>query len=577
MKNNSHLDCKFIFLLLFFFIVGNSLFGQDYKKIYKKLDNALLLHKSQIVIQSIDSLVINKLFDERILNEFFALKIEALTQSTFLPEALELSNRLLQKSNLISEKEEVRVRIQRALIFEYFEDAEKVRGEFNRLEKIYNSRPKDEYYGCFLFRKSSYYRVLKPTVKSDSLARYFAEKAAKFGDENKYFKVSGTAKMLQGFMSHDLDLSIKFLKEAVFDFKALKNNADVCMTYYNLSNYYTKKQQDVIASSYLDSALVLAEKYNYLILKDLVYEKKYKVFETEKQLDSALHYYKKYHVAKLAFNLQKQNIEVSKINFENKINKQNLEIAKSEEELFKAKRNITILIFFLIGIFTLALIIYFLYKRLRQKNKEIFIRNKNLNKTVEEKKLLLKELNHRVKNNLSLIISLIKFQGKEINDDFNKEKFKQLENRILTIAIAHEQFIYSENDVEGKFYNLEEYLLKISDAQIHLSTRKINCKQEIKNLQINIDTALPIGILINELISNSIQHAIIDDVLEIEFSVKFKDKKILITYFDSGTIFKLKENNNSLGLIIIDSMIKQLEGSFVRNNSLYTIELKHKN
>ena len=195
---------------------------------------------------------------------------------------------------------------------------------------------------------------------------------------------------------------------------------------------------------------------------------------------------------------------------------------------------------------------------------------------LNERDLLLKELNHRVKNNLSLIVSLIKFQSQEIDEDFYLEKFNHLENRINTIAIAHEQFIYSKDNIQGKFYNLEAYLNKISESLISLSTKKISYNQKVEKIDVNIDTALPIGILINELISNSLEHAKVKGILKIDVSIKSDNDWITMQFSDSGKGFKIKENTTSLGIFIIESMVTQLEGSLVRKGATYIIKIKKK-
>ena len=204
------------------------------------------------------------------------------------------------------------------------------------------------------------------------------------------------------------------------------------------------------------------------------------------------------------------------------------------------------------------------------------MQNDLLQKNIEQKELLLKELNHRVKNNLSLIISLIKFQSQEINEQFYKEKFKNLENRINTIAIAHEQFIYSDTKTAGEFYNLEEYIQKIAYL-VNVSERNVKYVQNIDATELNIDTALPIGILINELISNSIEHAVSKGPLKINVKIEKKGNLIDIMYSDSGTVFNKDSKKETLGLFIIDSMVAQLNGKIEQEKSTFKIVLKHKN
>ena len=193
-----------------------------------------------------------------------------------------------------------------------------------------------------------------------------------------------------------------------------------------------------------------------------------------------------------------------------------------------------------------------------------------------EREMLLKELNHRVKNNLSLIISLIKFQSEEFDDPRYIEKLNNLEHRISAIAIAHEQFVYADHQIEGSFYDLEDYLNKICNALISISARTINYQQWVERIKVTIDTALPMGIIINELLSNSIEHAETVGVLDVELRIESKNEWIIMMYSDSGNNFEDKPKGESLGGFIIQSMVEQLNGKLVRYGSSYHIKLKHK-
>ena len=88
---------------------------------------------------------------------------------------------------------------------------------------------------------------------------------------------------------------------------------------------------------------------------------------------------------------------------------------------------------------------------------------------------------------------------------------------------------------------------------------------------------MPIGILINELISNSIEHAVSKDPLKINVKIKKKNNLIYITYTDSGTIFIKDSKEDTLGLFIIESMVAQLNGKIEQKKSTFKIVLEHKN
>lgn len=567
-----------LLFLLFTFFVNCFLSAQNIDSIYKKLDEDLLRFKNKIVVKKVDSFLLDNKLTALDINDFKALKTEALTQLVLFPEAISLSNEVLSSKKDISKRAEVRIRIQRAFIFEISRLPEKTLNEINRLEEIYLTKKKDRYYGHYLFSKSSYYRVLKPVEKSDSIAALYALKAANYGDKHKYYDVSAIAKMFQSFLlkRNDYENRAKYLQSSIQNFKLLKNERSFGMMYVSTATVFWEKKEIDKAHKYFDSAVYVAKKTNDLDLKHYAFFRKSNFLESINQKDSALFYYKKYHNIEREISSEKQSAKIKKINFDNEIEKQNEEIISSKKKLETSKKNILFLFLFSLSVFLLLGIIFVLYRRIRKKNKKINFQYSELKASDNQKKTLLKELNHRVKNNLSLIISLIKFQYQEINDSFYKDKFKNLENRITTIAVAHEQFIYSENKVEGKFYNLEEYLQKISSSLRVLSTREIKYSQYIEHIQLNIDTALPIGVLINELISNSIEHAVTKGDLKINLKIVLKHDLIHILYSDSGTTFKVDDKKESLGLFIINSMISQLNGKITRENSAYKIQLQQK-
>lgn len=563
-------------LIIVSLFITTFLCAQDLESFYRKLEQDVLKFNSLIVIKKVDSLLINSKHN-LMLEDLKALKVEALCQINSFSEALLISNEILSSKKGFNERTEVILRIQRALIYEIFKDDDAAIYELNRIEKIYKTRKKDRYYGQYLFRKSSYYRIIKPVKESDSLSLIYATKARDFGELHKYYDVSAISKMLQSFFVRDNnEKRIILLKESLEDFKLLENPRSTAMIYTSLARIYKYRGKLQVAKKHLDSAVIIANKRKDPHLKSYVYAQKSAYLESLNQKDSALFYFKKHFKAEMVLNKEKQNLEIAKINFKNLIEKEKLSTKRTTNELKISKKNNRILLALFLSIILLLSLIIYLYQKLKKSKQRIEYKKEKLELSVKEKELLLKELNHRVKNNLSLIISLIKFQTQEISDSFYVEKFHHLENRIRAIAIAHEQFVYSENRLKGEFYNLEEYLQKISNSLINTSPKEISYKQDIGQIELSIDTALPIGILLNELISNSIEHSITEDELKISLKIVMKNDLILFYYSDSGKIFKTEPKKESLGLFIINSMVNQLEGKIERENSSYKIQLKQK-
>lgn len=341
-----------------------------------------------------------------------------------------------------------------------------------------------------------------------------------------------------------------------------------------LANFFFHKKNYETALSYIERAIFIGEKRTSLRKKKELYVFKSRILDKlgrESQATATLNDLEKIYRDNQAIN---KNLDFIKYQVKQiEADKKNAEL-KAEQN--QAKYQSTIYVSILLSLIIILIIAASLHAR--HKNKKIKQAQREISKKLEEKEFFLKELNHRVKNNLSLIISLVQFQSIDIEDQIFKDKLKHLENRINTISIAHEQFIYKETNSDAKFYDIELYLTKICNALVNLSTRKIKCDFHFGSLNVNIDTALPIGILINELVSNSIEHADLEaNCLFLKMELSTDNQHIFIEYSDSGNGFENKKNSKSLGMLIIEGMIEQLKGSYTREKSTYSIKLRYKN
>ena len=189
--------------------------------------------------------------------------------------------------------------------------------------------------------------------------------------------------------------------------------------------------------------------------------------------------------------------------------------------------------------------------------KEVIIRTNKLKVLIDEKEMLLKEIHHRVKNNFHIIIGMIWFENKKIitNKD-NKPDLTDLTNRIKSMSMIHES-LYSSNDLVN--INIKEYLNKIIQNILH-SYKNINLKSNLHDITIKFDDAVSLGIIINEIITNSIKHNQKTNDLEIKIEIIKKENIIYLTITDNGIGF-LDTNKRGLGLKLIDQFCVKLPNS----------------
>ncbi len=184
--------------------------------------------------------------------------------------------------------------------------------------------------------------------------------------------------------------------------------------------------------------------------------------------------------------------------------------------------------------------------------------------SLAEKEVLLKEIHHRVKNNLQVISSLLKLQSRYIQDDRVIEMLKESQNRVRSMALVHEQ-LYQSKDLSD--IDFAEYIQNLSHNlfqayQIHAEGIKL--ETNIAPCSLNIDTAVPCGLIINELVTNSLKYAFgeIQGKIKIDFTLD-NNRVCVLTVSDNGIGFPQDldyRNARTLGLRLVGSLVKQIRG-----------------
>ena len=202
--------------------------------------------------------------------------------------------------------------------------------------------------------------------------------------------------------------------------------------------------------------------------------------------------------------------------------------------------------------------------------------NIELVKKNEENITLVKEIHHRVKNNLQIVISLLRLQKGEMKSDEAKRHFNEAINRIMVMSLIHKK-LYQE--AEMAHIEVKPYIKDLSNDVIHISNLGMPIKFDIISEvnKIGLKTIVPLGLLINELLSNSIKHAFVkmeEGLININVVAGGKDDFTLI-YSDSGTWVEPPKDYTGFGLGLIQTLTEQLEGNFTRNKSEYTFTIKN--
>ncbi|MFW3371232.1 7TM diverse intracellular signaling domain-containing protein [Aliarcobacter butzleri] len=190
-------------------------------------------------------------------------------------------------------------------------------------------------------------------------------------------------------------------------------------------------------------------------------------------------------------------------------------------------------------------------------SKEVDLRTKDLKVALGEKEVLLKELNHRVKNNMQTIVSLIRLQSDEIEDEKLKDILLTTQNRIAAMGHLHE-LLYNQENIN--FIDVYEYFETLVDEVKSSYDESINIHLDIKT-KLKMEQAIYCGLMINELITNSFKYAFLNKKGNIYITLEKSNNILKLSVKDDGVGFDKDNITFSLGLTLVNTLaLNQLKG-----------------
>jgi two-component sensor histidine kinase len=190
---------------------------------------------------------------------------------------------------------------------------------------------------------------------------------------------------------------------------------------------------------------------------------------------------------------------------------------------------------------------------------------------LREKEVLLKEIHHRVKNNLQVMCSLLYLQSKNIEDEKTLELLQDGENRVRSMALVHERLYHSEDLARVDFTEYVRSLTGYLFRSYGVHRGVIQLRLDANDIYLGVDTAVPCGLMVNELVSNCLKHAFPGGRGgEIRIKLRSDDDTFTLTVSDNGVGFPEGldfQNTESLGLRLINTLAGQLEGTIELDRS----------
>ncbi len=409
---------------------------------------------------------------------------------------------------------------------------------------------KSEYY----VRSSSYFRLTGNKDSALVLARKSLEYAQKY-DTKRWIP---DAYMLIGMLLPPADYkeAIQAHRLAQQSLLDMDNALYTSAMYNNIAMIYKKQNQPDIALLFNDSAIRASHNLHEDPPSSLFMQRA-NLFTMVNEPDSALKYYAIFHDQ---YVLEQERDKTSKIE---EITRQ-YDFAKKESII--QNRNLWLGFALMLAVLLTAATLFFMRQNKKISTQNTIIKSQlaELKSLVRQKENLLAELQHRVKNNLQQMISLLEIQQDSLGHSNIEEAIRETKNRIQSMALLHSRLIINEDLSEIDF---KKYLTELSQLVAHSyqrSDKSISIQTSTTVTELAIDTAIPLGQIIVELMSNSLKHAFKNQpqgVIKIDTDFNTALQKTVLTYSDNGTGFDFAHvKTNGLGLEIIKGLTGQING-----------------
>lgn len=481
----------------------------------------------------------------------------------------------------------------------YYIEAEKIRSEINDLKGLSQSLNN---IGLIQRYTGDYKQSVETYKKSMAIKE-------KLGDlSGKYNTCINLGAAYQNIAEYDS--SILYSQHALKYANLLNDSVYISSAYINLAKAYNKLKQYKIAIEHLTNAerilsktdnlhdriyclstlgetyfaqgnyvsaikyLELAREKSKLVQRnELLVSVMYTLSEAYKNTGNthlAYNYLKEYIQLKdSAFALENEkNLRELKVQFETELKESELVMLRNEKVITQLsidneRRNKQLLIAILLFVVIVTLLVVAALFQKSKSNKQISKQKEIIETSLREKEILLKEIHHRVKNNLQIITGVLELQESLHASESTKQIVEEAQGRIKTMALIHEM-LYNSSDIE--FIDFEKYvasLVNVIATGYSGSLHTIDTTFTVSGVKFNIDTTIPLGLILNELISNSYKHVFSKNKgNQLHISIKNEQADWVLTVYDNGPGFDATSvASSSFGLRLVRMLVRQLKGS----------------
>ncbi len=393
--------------------------------------------------------------------------------------------------------------------------------------------------------------------KYDQAYKYLkrGEKIAEGSDDNQWILLSIYEGLSNNYLYRDeYDSGLIYLKKSLPLFREAGDHHSTHVNLTGLILAHTGIKNFEKAKEYLAEAELLTQKYDDINLRSRRNRAAATLFSEIGDYKKAFEYQILFQANNDSITNQERLRITSDLEQKYQAEQRENEIStlKLEQVNARNQRNVTLLaLALIIGVTVLLLILY----RVKSRSATAIA------KSLDEKETLLKEIHHRVKNNLQVVSSLLSMQSRFITDKNALGAVNEGQTRVESMALIHQK-LYQENNLSG--VNAREYIEDLAEIlkQSYETDTDIDFDYKVEELIIDVDTIIPIGLILNELICNSLKHAFPDkEEGNITIELKEETNKLRLEVSDNGIGSEINATEKSFGMVLIDSLAMKLKAS----------------
>ena len=323
-----------------------------------------------------------------------------------------------------------------------------------------------------------------------------------------------------------------------------------------LSNIYLKENNTALAIRTLEPLVISLDSTDRQQQKMVLYDKISNTYETAGDFQNALKF--KNMASELRDTLVSEKTKKNIAELEVKYNLQTTE--RELEQQAASKR----LLYWILGsvFVVLAIVVFFLLKN-RSKNRKLARQKQLLEATVDEKNVLLKETHHRVKNSFQIVSSLLYLQSENVKDEAAQKAIKEAQNRVKSMVLIHQK-LYSKEQLVG--IDTREYFddltQEIFGSHQH-DDHPVEYNLQVESMTLDIESITPIGLILNELITNVVKHAFIDENTDRKMNISFdkQGEELVLKVSDNGKGMPEEVRESSFGIKLMKALAKKLKAT----------------